>query len=108
MVMDISPNVHVCDCRRCQEHPRSKIARSHRAINRLLATCNERIRRLIAGFLAGQNPGGASYVARVTGLHRRTIARGRRELDAGLLGDLDQIRRPGGGRKPTESRNPGS
>jgi len=47
--------------------------------------------------------GGVTYVAKATGLHRRTLHRGLREL-VGPAGkpsqlSLDRVRRPGGGRK---------
>ena len=66
-----------CECNICHEHPRGRIAAKHREINRLLAISNERIRRLLAGFLAEQiGRGGVSALARVSGLDRKTIARG--------------------------------
>src|SRR5258708_30377113 len=72
---------HHCECPLCREHPRGGPAAEHRAINRLLAFSNERVRRLLVGFLAEQiGRGGTSRLARITGLDRKTIAKGRREL----------------------------
>src|SRR5882724_2509188 len=74
-------HVHRCGCPLCREHPRGGSATEHRAINELLAVCNERVRRLLAGFLAEQiGRGGISRLACITGLDRKTIAKGRHEL----------------------------
>lgn len=107
-------DVHCCDCPLCREHPRGKIAAEHRAINRLLAVSDERVRRLVVGFLAKQmGRGGISRLASITGLDRKTIAKGRRELredDIGLSGTRSinsRVRRPGAGRKRTEVKYPG-
>jgi hypothetical protein len=109
-------DVHRCECRDCREHPHGRVAAEHRALNRLLAVSDERMRRLLAGFLAEQiGRGGVSHLSRITGLGRNTIARGRRELheldgftasDAGSPGT--RVRRPGGGRKRVEAEHPGS
>ena len=39
------PLEHSCLCATCREHPRSREAQEHRAINRVLATLNEKSRR---------------------------------------------------------------
>ena len=100
---------HACACPACRQHPRSAIATDHRLINRLLASADERLRRLFAGFLARQlGRGGISQLRRISGLDRKTIAKGVQELrqhDQTLTG---RIRRPGGGRKPVEQSHPGS
>src|SRR5437899_13005679 len=73
--------VHACECPRCQQYPNGRVAREHRALNRLLAASDERTRRLLAGFLARQHGrGGITLLARITGLDRDTVARGRSEL----------------------------
>lgn len=85
--------LHVCACECCQRHPRGAVAREHRRINRLLATADERLRRLLAGFLAQQQGrGGISLLARVTGLDRNTIARGLRELRRSSLRPSRRLR----------------
>ena len=106
--------VHRCQCNVCGEHPRGRIAAKHREINRLLAISNERIRRLLAGFLAEQiGRGGVSALARVSGLDRKTIAKGCRELHdiefpppAGPSRFDSRVRRSGGGRKRVEAKHP--
>jgi hypothetical protein len=98
-----------CPCPTCQNHPRSALAREHRWINRLMAFANERSRRLLAGFLATKaGRGGVSLLARITGLDRKTIAKGRKELRRGKHRGTNRLRRRGGGRKRVEIHNPGS
>ncbi len=105
-----------CECNICREHPCGRIAAKHREINRLLAISNERIRRLLAGFLAEQiGRGGVSALARVSGLDRKTIARGCRELHdiefpppSGPGAVSLRVRRPGAGRKRVEAQRPES
>jgi hypothetical protein len=107
-------DVHHCECPLCREHPRGGPAAEHRAINRLLAFSNERVRRLLVGFLAEQTGrGGTSRLARITGLDRKTIAKGRRELhehDTSIMSEAGsfstRVRRPGAGRKRVEARHP--
>ena len=100
--------VHTCECPTCRAHPSGRITREHRALNRLIAAADERTRRLIAGFLARQHGrGGISLLARITGLDRNTIARGRHELrqPCRLAG---RVRRPGGGGQRVEKKSQGS
>jgi hypothetical protein len=81
------------------------VAREHRRINRLLATADERMRRILAGFLARQHGrGGVSLLARVTGLDRNTITRGQRELGQCGLHATPRVRRPGAGRPRAEKK----
>ena len=46
--------VHACECLTCRRYPQGRVAREHRALNRLIAASDERTRRLLAGFLARQ------------------------------------------------------
>jgi len=65
---------------------------------------NERQRRLHAATEAlALGYGGVSTVARATGVSRRAIARGLRELTTSDTATGERIRRPGGGRKRTTS-----
>ena len=108
-------DVHRCECTLCREHPRGRVAAEHRAINRLLAISNERVRRLLAGFLAEQiGRGGILRLAGITGLDRKTIGKGRGELRehevstvAGTASLSTRVRRPGAGRKRVETQHPG-
>ena len=101
--------IHRCGCAACHREPEGAVAREHQAINRLVACTDERRRRLVVGFLAQQyGRGGIALLARITGLDRNTIARGRRELDQGDLTLSDRVRRPGAGRKRVAVNSPES
>ena len=100
--------IHACECPTCRQHPRGRMAREHRALNRLIAAADERTRRLIAGFLARQHGrGGIALLARITGLDRNTIARGRRELRQPFRW-AGRVRRPGAGGQCVEKKVQGS
>jgi hypothetical protein len=101
--------LHCCSCPVCHREPDGAIAREHQAIKRLVACTDERSRRLVAGFLAQRHGrGGFALLARITGLDRNTIARGRRELDQGGTAPAGRMRRPGAGRKRVEVQSPES
>jgi hypothetical protein len=104
-----SQGIHRCSCQSCLQEPDGAIAREHQAINRLIARADEWSRRLLVGFLAEQQGrGGIALLARITGLDRNTIARGRRELYHGDTAPTGRVRRPGGGRKRVETLSPES
>jgi len=70
-------------------------------------TLSERQRRLLAAAEArSQGAGGVSATARATGLSRRTIQRGLRDLDEGSDPGPGRDRRPGAGRKPLTETDP--
>src|SRR5258708_37131270 len=102
-------SLHRCPCPDCRCHPRGKIARDHRDINRLLTTLDERNRRLFVALLARQQGGGAIRgLARVTGLSRNTIRKGLRELTRrDPRCRSGRLRRKGGGGKKVEEQQPG-
>ncbi len=101
--------IHRCSCADCRREPDGPVAREHRAINRIIACTDERSRRLVAGFLARlYGHGGTVRLARITGLDRNTIARGRRELDLADALPPGRVRRPGGGPRRVEDRRPES
>ncbi len=100
---------HRCQCLSCQERSDGLTAEAHRAINRFLATADQRSRRLLAGALAVQHGrGGIALAARITGLSPHTIRRGRHELPQAAPPPGGRIRRPGGGRKRVEKKVPRS
>lgn len=106
-VRDRSRTIHVCGCLRCREYPKGRVARQHRALNRLIAASDERTRRLLTGFLARQHGrGGISLLERITGIDRNTIARGKRELRQPFRSS-GRIRRPGAGSPRVEKKVPG-
>lgn len=98
--------VYKCRCSECVEQPNSEIALFHTSINRLVAALDEKHRRQFVGLLASQlGHGGIQHISKITGLHRETIGRGKREIeqvDAALAG---RIRAPGGGRHKVEKKN---
>jgi transposase len=68
---------------------------------------DERMRRLVAAAEAeAVGFGGASVVARATGVSRRAIRIGARDLKEASCGPSRRIRRPGGGRKRTITQDP--
>jgi len=73
----------------------------------LASRLDERAVRLLAAAEANTlGYGGISRVARITGMARSTIQRGREELSAPASVPLDRIRRPGGGRKKARVLDP--
>lgn len=105
MTKSRSRPVHKCRCSECVEQPSSEIALFHTSINRLVAALDEKHRRQFVGLLASQfGHGGIQYISKITGLHRETISRGKREIEQanGALGE--RIRAPGGGRHKAEKK----
>lgn len=97
--------VHVCACPVCRTSGDRAIVEYHRAINRVLVELDERGRRLFAGLLAKQQGrGGIQLVSLITGLDRKTVRRGRREIHPRGRSKTDRIRGAGGGRKPVEKK----
>ena len=108
MAKENAHQVHSCGCSICRLHPYGQVAREHRALNRLVASVDERARRLLVGFLARQQGhGGIAALARITGLDRNTIARGQRELRQRPRARGQRIRRQGAGRPRAETTVPG-
>ncbi len=99
-------SIHKCACQACQRHPYSKLGKEHRAINRVLATLDERNRRRFVGLLALQwGRGGVQRLNEITGLSRMTIRRGREEITHPQRVPHRGIRAPGGGRQRIEKNN---
>ena len=100
--------IHQCECDICKTGGDFETARHHRQMNLLLSRLNEPQRRWYVGHFS-QKPGGPSdrQLSLITGLDEKTIRRGRKELESGLV-DLprDRQRRAGGGRPPTEAQDP--
>ena len=94
-----------CSCSRCRSQPDGPTAQQHRALNDLVATLDEKSRRLVVGLLAKQyGRGGITRFARITGLSRDTIRRGQRELADPDPRAAGRIRRPGGGGQRVEKK----
>jgi hypothetical protein len=75
---------------------------------RVAAMLDERARRAVAASEAlSVGRGGIALVARATGLSRKAITLGGRELRGAVpLAAAGHIRRAGGGRKPLEAQDP--
>ena len=105
MVEPSSRGIHVCPCSSCQLDPQGAIAREHQLINQLVATFDEKSRRLYVAFLASQQGrGGLTKLAGITGLSRNTIRRGKQELLHHSSDSAGRIRHKGGGRKRLEKK----
>ena len=93
--------IHGCACPHCRRHPYSVTAKQHRAINRVLATLNEKNRRRFVGLLALQRGwGGIRALIEIGGMSRNTICRGRDEIQRSER--VHSIRQAGGGRHRVE------
>ena len=85
MSKPIEIRVHMCECAICQAAADHGIIGQHQRMNLFLSRLTEPQRRWYVGMLS-QEPGspGDVALARITGLDRKTIRRGRREVSAGL------------------------
>lgn len=99
--------IHICECPTCQEHPYSKVAKEHKAINQVLAGLDEKNKRRFIGLLASQQKN-ISLLSQITGLSRNTIYRGHSEVEHPNKNPVLGVRRPGGGRMPVEKNSLGS
>jgi hypothetical protein len=98
--------VHQCPCQACQAGLATPLTQRHQQINLLLSQLNEPQRRWYVGTLSAdpQQPSD-SELARITGVDRKTIRRGRRELLDGFAAAAPtRQRRPGGGRPRAEKK----
>lgn len=97
----------VCTCDACGGHPRSAEATEHRKLNRLISGLDEKHARRVLGLLAEkEGHGGIARLSRVTGMSRTTILQGQRDLVGHDPTPRDRVRRPGGGRKRLEKKDP--
>ena len=97
-------SIHACQCTSCEAHPYGAVAKEHRAINRVLATLDERNRRRLVGLLASQaRQGNIQCLIEITGLSWNTIRRGQAEIEHPRRAPRrGRIRQAGGGRKHVE------
>lgn len=106
MSKPIEVHVHICECAICQAGTAHNTIQQHQRINLFLSRLTEPQRRWYVGLLS-QEPDSPSDVelARITGLDRKTIRRGRREVIGGLA-ELpnDRQRRAGGGQPAAEKK----
>ncbi len=98
--------VYKCCCHKCVEQPRGETALLHASINRLVAVLDEKHRRQFVGLLASQfGHGGIQKLSKITGLHRETISRGKREIAGTRVALEGRIRTVGGGRPKVEKKS---
>jgi hypothetical protein len=98
--------VHQCCCSECIEQPSGETALLHTSINHLVAALDEKHRRQFAGLLASQfGHGGLGYVSKITGLNRKTISRGKQEIERANIDLARCIRASGGGRHKVEKKS---
>lgn len=106
MIKPIEVRLHICECAICQTEADQATREQHQRVNLFLSRLTEPQRRWYVGMLS-QEPDSPSDVelARITGLDRKTIRRGRREVIAGLV-ELppERLRRAGGGRLSAEKK----
>ena len=95
-----------CQCARCQIDAPHPDREYHRQMNLLLSRLDERQRRWYLAVESQRLGSGADRLLfEITGVDEQTIRRGREELAASLEDQpTDRVRRPGGGRPPTEKK----
>jgi hypothetical protein len=103
-----SVSIPTCPCELCQQAPDTDAATTHyhHSIRTFIGQLTEVQRRWYVGMLSLQ-PGSPpdTILAQVTGLHRQTIRRGRREVVAGLPTlPMDRQRQAGAGRPASEKK----
>jgi hypothetical protein len=106
MTSETESKFHQCECDICRAGTDTETIQLHRQMNLVLSRLNEPQRRWFVGFLSQKADSPTDQqLARITGLDRKTIRRGRCELEAGLT-DVSQARqrREGGGRLPAEKK----
>lgn len=105
-----APEIHACGCAVCQGEDTGAERVLHHQINLLMSRLDEQQRRWYAAVEARrQGRGGIKLLSQITGLDAKTIARGRRELEAELGSrPRERVRLPGGGRHSVEKKVPKS
>lgn len=107
MSRTVHRGIRQCPCRDCRESPKSATAEQHRTINRVVASFDEKGRRLFVAYLASQSGRGAiEHLAQITGMSPNTIRRGLADQKQPLEDSPYRVRQPGGGRKPVEKKDP--
>ena len=110
MTLEPGPAVHRCECSTCETGADPEVVRRHHQMNLLLSRMTEPQRRWYVGMLADDPQGPSiSELARITGLDRKTIQLGCREIAGGLVDHPPtRQRRVGGGRPRAEKKIPPS
>lgn len=101
----MTTNALQCACPECQRDPSSETAILHAQLKRFSGLLNEKQKRLFAALEANRlGHGGQKRVAQILDLSAKTIGRGQQELAESDLSP--SVRRPGGGRKRVEKKDP--
>ena len=109
MAVQRDTEIHQCECEECKASPAGETAKLHGSIDRVMRSLDERRRRYFVGLLASQHGyGGIQHLARVTGMSRTTIVRGRREVEAKSVVANGRIWAPGAGGKWSGKNSPAS
>ncbi len=98
--------IHQCECAVCQSGSDGAVQEAHHQVNVFLNRLNEAQRRWYAGLVSHKAGSPTDVVlSQITGLDGKTIRRGRREIQAGLV-DVPpgRQRRVGGGRPRAEKK----
>jgi hypothetical protein len=106
MTKPIAVCLHSCECAICQTEADQAPREQHQRVNLFLSRLSEPQRRWYVGMLSQEDASPSDVeLARITGLDRKTIRRGRREVIAGLV-ELapERQRRPGAGRRAAEKK----
>jgi len=98
--------IHICQCAHCQgsgDHADKKV---HRQINLLVSRLDEQQRRWFVAVEANRyGYGGIRLLSQITGMDEKTIERGQREMEQGLIErPTEQVRAAGGGRLRVEKK----
>jgi hypothetical protein len=106
MIASSAPGIHTCQCAVCQSGRDAETIAHHERMNLFLSRLTEPQRRWYVGMLSlePESPSD-SDLARITGLDRKTIRRGRSDIETGLaMLPTTTQRRPGGGRIAAEKK----
>ena len=101
-----APEVHQCECSRCQQHMPHPDQVLHCQMNLLLSRLDEQQRSWYVAVEADRvGPQGDQLLSQITGMDAKTIQRGRQELERELAErPVDRVRLPGGGRRRAEKK----
>lgn len=98
--------IHQCECDICQQSESHPEQVQHQQMNLFMSRLDEQQRRWYAALEAQEmGHGGATLMAKITGLSVETIRRGRYELENDLADrPVNRVRQTGGGRKTVEKK----
>lgn len=100
--------IHICRCEHCQDEADHPAKELHRRMNLFFSRLDEQQKRWYAAIESDRiGWGGDTLLSRITGISRRTIRQGCKELDESLATRIaNRVRLPGGGRRLLEVKEP--